>query len=140
MAWYDPTDWFSTADKAVDNILDKDNGLLTQLGGWVGNMEFTEEESAEMNKALIEGVRQYAIDTMAENTDRSKTRRSLSLYIIKFYLLLLFMTGMTYPIDEAWSQIWFGLATTGGLVALVTGVGAFFYGTHLVRSVKRKED
>jgi hypothetical protein len=34
-------------DKAVDNILDKDNGLLTQVGGWVGGLKHTEEEKAE---------------------------------------------------------------------------------------------
>tara|TARA_R110000751_G_scaffold204143_1_gene308626 strand:+ start:332 stop:733 length:402 start_codon:yes stop_codon:yes gene_type:complete len=34
-------------DKAVDNLLDKDNGLLTQVGGWIGGMKHTEEEKAE---------------------------------------------------------------------------------------------
>ena len=34
-------------DKAVDNILDKDNGLLTQVGGWIGGLKHTEEEKAE---------------------------------------------------------------------------------------------
>lgn len=35
------------SDKAVDNILDKDNGLLAKAGAWVGNMSYTEEEKAE---------------------------------------------------------------------------------------------
>jgi len=34
-------------DKAVDNLLDKDNGLLTQVGGWIGGLKHTEEEKAE---------------------------------------------------------------------------------------------
>ena len=34
------------AEKAVDNIIDRDNGLLTQMGGWVGNQQYTEQEAA----------------------------------------------------------------------------------------------
>ena len=34
--------------KAVDNILHKDNGLASQVGGWIGRMNYTEEEKAEM--------------------------------------------------------------------------------------------
>lgn len=35
-------------DKAVDNLMDKDNGLLAKAGGWIGNMNYTDEEKAEM--------------------------------------------------------------------------------------------
>jgi len=35
--------------KAIDNLVDKDNGLLTQVGSWVGNFQYTDEERAEMN-------------------------------------------------------------------------------------------
>lgn len=34
-------------EKAINNIVDKDNGLLAQVGGWIGNMSYTEEEKAE---------------------------------------------------------------------------------------------
>lgn len=36
------------SDKARDDILDKDNGLLAKTGGWIGNWNYTEEEKAEM--------------------------------------------------------------------------------------------
>ena len=54
--------WFSKlfgTDKAVNNLVDKDNGLLTQVGGWVGNMNYTDEERAEANERTREwGLRQ----------------------------------------------------------------------------------
>ena len=53
--------WFSSlfaVDKAAENILDKDKGLLTQLGGWVGGFSHTEQEKAEDAKA----TRQWATD------------------------------------------------------------------------------
>lgn len=34
-------------DKAVDDMLDKDDGLVAKAGEWLGNQQFTEEEKAE---------------------------------------------------------------------------------------------
>ena len=39
-------------EKAVDNILDKDKGLLAKAGAWVGNMNLTDEEKME-NDLLV---------------------------------------------------------------------------------------
>jgi hypothetical protein len=53
--------WFSSlfaVDKAAENILDKDKGLLTQLGGWVGGFSHTEQEKAEDAQA----TRKWATD------------------------------------------------------------------------------
>lgn len=33
-------------DKAIENILDKDNGLITQVGTWFGNKDYTDQERA----------------------------------------------------------------------------------------------
>lgn len=35
------------SDKAVDNILDKEKGLLVRAGGWVNGLHYTEQEKAE---------------------------------------------------------------------------------------------
>lgn len=46
-------------EKAIDNIVDKDNGLLSQVGGWVGGFNYTEEEKAEADADTREwGFRQ----------------------------------------------------------------------------------
>lgn len=34
-------------EKAISDITDKDNGLLTQVGGWLGNLNFTAQERAD---------------------------------------------------------------------------------------------
>ena len=39
-------------DKAIDNLVDKDNGLLAQAGSWVGGLSYTDEEKAE-NSLLV---------------------------------------------------------------------------------------
>lgn len=47
--------WFGRlfgTKKAVDDVLDKDNGLLTQFGGWIGNFQYTTQEQAEHNQEI----------------------------------------------------------------------------------------
>ena len=46
-------------EKAVDNIIDKENGLLAQVGSWVGGFNYTAEEKAEADAQTREwGFRQ----------------------------------------------------------------------------------
>ena len=42
------------SSKAVDNILDKDSGLLAKAGAWVGNLNLTEEEQIKHNHMIRE--------------------------------------------------------------------------------------
>ena len=46
-------------DKAIDSLVDKDNGLLVRAGGWVDGLSHTDQEKAEHNLLVKEwGVRQ----------------------------------------------------------------------------------
>tara|TARA_R110000823_G_scaffold237315_1_gene362854 strand:+ start:309 stop:725 length:417 start_codon:yes stop_codon:yes gene_type:complete len=134
--------WFGlikSAPKIAENIFDKDKGLLTQFGSWIGNSNFTEEDKAEMNRDLAKGVQDFAVATLEENTDRSKARRQIAQDVIRFYILLVFMCGITYPFNSDWSTVWLSLASLPALGGLVVGVGAFFFGAHIHRShVKSK--
>ncbi len=48
-------------EKGVDSLLDKDNGLLTQAGNWIGGFNYTEEEKAENNLLVKQwGLKQLA--------------------------------------------------------------------------------
>ena len=82
--------WFSS-DKVVNNILDKDNGLLAQAGSWIGGLNLTPEEVMEQNAATVVSVQAFVKDTLSENTERSKTRRSIAVLWIKTQLSLILM-------------------------------------------------
>ena len=46
-------------DKAIDNVLDKDKGLLVRAGSWINGFSYTDQEKAEANKETREwGLRQ----------------------------------------------------------------------------------
>lgn len=129
MSWYNPLSW---SDKAVDNILDKDNGLLSQVGSWIGGQQFTTEEQAEMNEGIRKGVVQYAISSMNENSERSKARREIAKMWIKVQLWLILFCAMTIPLDKAMAKAYFELATStvmiGGTAAIIT----FFFGSYML--------
>jgi len=48
------------SDKAVDNVLDKDKGLLVKAGTAIGNLHFSEQEKQQANLA----VAQLSIDRL----------------------------------------------------------------------------
>lgn len=127
--------WFGGG--ASRDIFDSKNGHLKNFGEWVGNMKFTEEEIAELDAEVAKGIRQFAVDTLDESTDRSRTRRKFAVLSIQSYILFLFMSGMLYKFDSDWALYWLRLATDTQLGWLVTGAGAFFWGVHILRAKQR---
>jgi hypothetical protein len=126
--------FLKAAPKLTDDVFDKEKGLLTQVGGWIGNSQYTAEEQAEMNRDMAKAVQDFAVATLSESTERSKTRRDIAVFIIKFYALLIFMTGITYPVSKEWSTVWFSLATDPIIGGLVIAISIFFYGAHVIRA------
>ncbi len=47
--------------KAISDITDKDNGLLTQVGGWLGDMSFTDEERARWGLKQLDALQPFKI-------------------------------------------------------------------------------
>jgi hypothetical protein len=46
-------------EKAIDNLLDKDEGLLVRAGGWIDGLSHTDQEKAEdVQKTRDWGIRQ----------------------------------------------------------------------------------
>ena len=130
--------FLSGGSKTVDNVFDKDSGLLAKVGAWHGNKNFTEEERAELNAKVITGVQKFVVDTLSENTDRSKARREIAVEFMRFYMLILFMCIMTYPIDKEWSAMIFAISTSLAVGGLVTSISVFFFGSHAMAKYQGK--
>ena len=47
--------------KAIEDITDKDNGLLTQMGGWFGDLNFTTEEQARWGIELLNALQPFKV-------------------------------------------------------------------------------
>lgn len=129
MEWYNPFSW---SDKLVDNVFDKNDGLLSKAGGWLDGQQYTDQEKAEDSKELRKGVIAYAIASMGENSERSKARRDIAKMWIKVQLWLVMFCAIAAPWDMELAQFYFKLATAsimlGGTGAIIT----FFFGSYLL--------
>ena len=127
MAWYNPFTW---SDKVADNVLDKDNGLIAQVGSWVGNMNLTKEEVIEFNAKTVSSVQSFVKATLSESTERSKTRRAIAVLWIKSQLAIVLMCCIAAPFDLELANFYFNLATSTLMITVTTAICIFFFGSH----------
>ena len=138
--------WLTGAPKVVDNIFDKEKGLLTQVGQWVGHQQLTDEERIIFNDNMTKAVQGFAVATLNENTDRSKARRTiaeewfrLQVWLIKLTVLMVFIDYLIFKLDGSEASLTGSIAeiTFSPMLWGITGaVSVFFFGTHLLRSSK----
>ena len=135
-----------SAPKMLDNVFDKDKGLLTQVGRWAGLQQYTPEEKALHDKSMGDAVRGFAVATLGENTDRSKTRRKLAskwfdlqIWLIKLQVACFFTDKLSLSLDGpalTMSADFAAIAFNQGIWAVTSGIGLFFWGSHTLRSSK----
>jgi len=122
--------WFTSSSKTVDDVMDKDNGLLAQVGGWIGNMNLTKEEVMEQNARTVSSVQDFVKATLSESTERSTTRRSVATLWIKSQLGIVLMCCIAAPWDIELARFYMELATSGLMITGTTAIIIFFFGSH----------
>lgn len=137
MSWYNPLSW---GEKAADNILDKDNGLLAQVGSWIGNMNLTEEEVIKYNAKTVDSVQKFVVATLSESTGRSKTRRSIAVLWIKSQLAIVLMCCIAAPWNMVLAEFYFRLATSTLMITVTTAICIFFFGSHGIARIQSSKD
>lgn len=118
--------------KGADLISDSVRGV----GKWIDEQQFTEEESKVHKMELFAKYSTFLENTVAENSERSITRRFIALWVIRVEMGLLILSVLLFKIDPEWSEYLYKVATNDPLNYLVLGVGAFFFGAHLIRAAK----
>ena len=134
--------WLVGGSKVVNDVFDKDSGLLVKAGSFINDLSLTD---AERQKAYTEFYRQ----SLEENTERSKTRRAVAIRWLDLQIMLirLVIVGIIY--DFACNRLnqYEGFILTDKLAevafspllwTITSGIGAFFFGTHLLRAHKQK--
>ena len=128
-----------TGIKAVGNWFlggssDKGMEVIKGVGSWIDEQQFTEQEKADNAAARAEAYSKFMQQTIDENSERSRTRRSLALLVLRWWIFLLTLSAILYKVDQAWSAYIFKIATYQDVAFLVLGIGAFFWGSHLLRT------
>jgi len=130
MAWWNLIDTKET----VNNVMDKDNGLLSQVGGWIGTMNFTPQEKAEMNARMADGVSKFVEMSLSESTERSKTRRAVAKAWIYSQLAMIFITMLVAPLSMELAKFYAGITFGSLMIGGTLSVIAFFFGSHMLSS------
>lgn len=127
--------WFGNligTEKAVDNLLDKDSGLLAKAGSWIGNFNYTEEEKAEADADTREwGFRQLEALAPFKVVQRILAFAAASLWVVVAINVIVAIwveakTGLTVKADMMafamsdyvfWPvMVVFGLYFAGGVI------------------------
>ena len=122
--------WFTAAPKAVDNVLDKDSGLISQFGNWVGGMNLTEEEVIRYNAETVSSVQSFVKDTLSESTERSKSRRGFAQMWIKMHVGIILLCCIAAPWDSVLAKYYFDLATSPMIAGITGAISIFYFGSH----------
>ena len=101
--------------------------IVKGVGGWIDGQQFTEQEQAQK-------YGEWFSKTVDENTDRSRTRRALALMIIRYWFCLLTAAIIVWPVNPTYAEFILAIALGAAMASLVLGVGAFFFGSHLLRT------
>jgi len=126
---------FGGSKPGADNVMQIAKGV----GGWVDGLKLTDQERMEFNGQMLSKWGDWFSATAAENTERSRTRRDIAIWIIRAEISLLFSSVVIFKFDKQWSEYIFRVATGEPMSFLVLGVGAFFFGAHLVRQFDVKK-
>ena len=129
--------------KVVDDVFDKDNGLVAKAGSFINDLNYTEAEKAKGFASLAKAVSDHIASTLSESTVRSKTRRELAVQWIRVQLGLVLLTAIAIPFNKLTAKEFFALATcdvmlygTGSIIVFF--FGAYVWGTHIRNKDKDK--
>jgi len=125
---------FSGASKGADNVMKVASGI----GNWIDEQKLTDEERLNFQGKMIEHYGVFMQSTVGENTQRSITRRELAIWIIRVELVCLMLYGILASFGLKAADVWWKISVDSPLGLLTLGVGAFFFGTHLVRAATKQ--
>ena len=118
--------------KVVDDVFDKDKGLMTQVGNWIGGMNYTEEEKAEAVSDVNKGVAEFVKSSLAESTVRSITRRAIAVLWIRVQLLFFIFSGVAAPFNLELAKFYLTIATADVMLFGTLSIIAFFFGSYMI--------
>ncbi|MFS1523788.1 hypothetical protein ACL7TT_06680 [Microbulbifer sp. 2304DJ12-6] len=132
---------FSSNAKPVDDILDKDHGLLVRAGGFINDLSYTEQERVRDNAELaarqaaaygelIDTVTEHARSTASENTQRSLTRRQVAIAIIRVELFLVLASVVIWPFRPEYAKFVWLVASSSLMFGAFMAVVLFFFGSY----------
>lgn len=109
--------------------------LVTNIRGMVDDSTFTAQEKARFNLQIADATADFAKATLNENTERSKARRSLAIYSVVFFYILVVILLVLWKFDTEWFDAAKGLILEFKLPTAFIMIMAFFFGGYYLSKV-----
>jgi hypothetical protein len=84
--------------EAIEDLTDKDNGLLVRAGSWVGGLNYTEEERAE----AVERTRQWGLSQLEALAPFKVVQRILAFAVAGVWAFVAMNVVAAIWIDAKW--------------------------------------
>lgn len=120
------------------NSLDAD-GLIDKLNDRADKINFSNQERSEFNLKIADAWAGFAKDTLSENTERSKARRSMAQAIVYSYLFTFFALILLYWFNPDLAKFVQQLAIDWKLTFAFVTVICFFFGSYLLKGTPLKQ-
>ena len=136
--------WFSGIVSGVKAIFgagqDGQSNVMkaaTGIGNWIDEQQFTDQEKAAYTASMADKFGEFMSHTINENTERSRSRREIAIWIIRAEIGFLTSSAISFKFDPELAKYLYQIAADSPMGYLTLGVGAFFFGAHLVRAAKQ---
>lgn len=96
--------WFGRllgTDKAIDNLLDKDDGLLVRAGGWVDGLSYTDQEEASDNLK----TRQWGLAQLQALAPFKVVQRVIALSVMSFWVFVGINIVVAIWVKAIWPEV-----------------------------------
>lgn len=121
-------------DKAIENVIDKEDGLIAKAGGWIDRQQFTPEERAEHYKELS-ALRLKMLDALSQ----FKIVQRMIVFAVMgawSFLLINYVAAIWFDFNEARTHL-LTLMTHDYMTVFLYGVGFLYLGGGAIESFKR---
>jgi len=125
--------------KVIDDVFDKNDGLLSKAGGFINDLHYSDAEKAKAHADLAKAVSTHIASTLSESTVRSRTRRRIAEMWIRVQLGLILMAAICIPLDKAATRNYFELATCEVMMYGTGSIIVFFFGAYVWGTYIKKE-
>ncbi len=126
-------------EKAIDNIIDKDKGLLVKFGGWVDDFNYTDEEQAIANRDKREwAIRQLEALSPFKVVQRILAFAATTLWIVVATNVMVAMWMEAYNPTLVIVKPMLELALSSYVWGPVSLAYGLYFGGGVVDSFKRK--
>lgn len=115
------------------------NNVFNKVSAGIDQLAFTPEEKAAYNKEAADALAQFTKDTLNESTDRSKTRRQISLIIIFVYMMMSVCCMVLAFINQEKAKLLLDVSTALNLDTAFLMILAFFFGGYYLNLLKGKK-